>query len=41
MLYLYNSGYNYFLDVFFRHTKHLYIKNNYCYTVNITRDIFY
>ena len=41
MLFLYNMSYNYFFVSIFRHTKHLYIKNNYCYIVNITRDIFY
>ena len=41
MLFLYNISYNLFFCFAFRHTKHLYIKNNYCYIVNITRDIFY
>ena len=29
------------ITIFLGLPKHLYIKNNYCYIVNITRDIFY
>ncbi len=41
MLFLYNISYNLLFYFFLGLPKHLYIKNNYCYIVNITRDIFY
>lgn len=41
MLYVYNNSYNYFLESYnLGKPKLLYIKNNYCYIINITRDIF-
>ena len=41
MLFLYNISYKSISLLFLGLPKHLYIKNNYCYIVNITRDIFY